>query len=388
MTAPKISMKNLISSAPQAQEIYQLKARIEELETELSQLQAESISPAFKDELEAKIQELTGELAASSGEHEIEIALIDPDPEQPRKTFPSKIIQERAESLKRHGQQTPIIVIPQPNGRYLLFEGELRTKGANLLKWKTIKAVFLPQATLPPPDEILERQLITSIHSVKINDLDLAETIIRLLVHRHPHLDADKIPRLLHSALYQLDRAAKLSELEQVRTVDETTQQQWLSTLAFKESDEQTVVELLLWLQLNPNSIKAHVFPLLNLSDDLKQAIRFEGIESSKVRELNKLSADALGSDGDCAFEIRLEATQKVVQEKLSLSQTKALVKDILKQHASTVSGSPNQQIAKTVKRIEDISFEGMEKSQLKEVRQALQKRLKEIEALLRGQSN
>ena len=374
-------MKNLISSAPQAQEIYQLKARIDELEVELNQSRSNAIQPDLKDELEARVEELTNQLAAGTGEHEIEIVLIDPDPEQPRKSFPEVVVQERAESLRRHGQQTPIILIPRCTGRYTLFEGELRTRGATLLGWDKIKAVFLPEEMLPSQDEVLERQLVTSIHSSRINDLDLAETIIHLLSHRHPTLEAETIPRLLQSALYQLARSGQLSELEQIRVADEVTQQQWLFALDLKDINEQKVLALLLWLQLNPNSIKAHVFPLLNLPNDLKQAIRQAGIESSKVRELNKLSAESLGVDHDRAAEIRVQMIRKVVEEKLSLSQIKTLVKDALSQQTPCVPA--NQQTAKTVKRIETISIDGLEATQLKEVRQALHKKLKEIDALL-----
>jgi ParB family transcriptional regulator, chromosome partitioning protein len=383
VAAPKITMKNLISSAPQAQEIYQLKAKIDELEAELKQSRSKVVPSNLKEELESKVEELTRQLTAVSGEHEITIALIDPDPDQPRKSFPQSVVQERAESLRRHGQQTPIILIPRSTGRYSLFEGELRTRGATLLGWEKLRAVFLLEASLPSQDEVLERQLITSIHSSRINDLDLAETIVRLLVHRHPSLEAENIPRLLQSALYQLDRSGQLSELEQIRIADEATQQQWLSDLNLKDSDEQKVLALLLWLQLNPNSAKAHVFPLLNLPEDLKHAIRQVGIEPSKARELNKLSSEFLGVTDDDALKTRSQMLQKVMEEKLSLSQVKALVKDTLNQPEPTTN-TANQQISKVIKRIETIGIEGLESTHLKEVRQALQKKLKEIDALLR----
>jgi ParB family transcriptional regulator, chromosome partitioning protein len=383
VAAPKITMKNLISSAPQAQEIYQLKAKIDELEAELKRSRSKVVPSDLKEELETKVEELTRQLTAVSGEHEIAIALIDPDPDQPRKSFPQAVVQERAESLRRHGQQTPIILIPRSTGRYSLFEGELRTRGATLLGWEKLRSVFLMEDSLPSQDEVLERQLITSIHSSRINDLDLAETIVRLLVHRHPTLEAENIPRLLQSALYQLDRSGQLSELEQIRIADEATQQQWLSDLKLKDADEQKVLALLLWLQLNPNSAKAHVFPLLNLPDDLKHAIRQVGIEPSKARELNKLSSEFLGVTDDNALKIRSQMLQKVMEEKLSLGQIKALVKDTLSQPEPTTNIA-NQQMSKVVKRIETISIEGLESAHLKEVRQALQKKLKEIDAVLR----
>ena len=55
----------------------------------------------------------------ASGEtpHEIPISQIDPNVNQPRKTFDEVALTELANSIRMHGVISPIIVVNQPNGR-------------------------------------------------------------------------------------------------------------------------------------------------------------------------------------------------------------------------------------------------------------------------------
>jgi ParB family transcriptional regulator, chromosome partitioning protein len=384
MAAPKIAMKNLISTAPQAQEIYNLKNRIEELESELSQFKSDEIRSDIKEQLEEKIKELTNQLSIASGEHEIEVSQIDADNNQPRKSFPKNIIKERAESLLRHGQQTPIIVIPEANGRYTLFEGELRKRAAEKLGWNSLKSVFLPKYLVPEKNELLERQLITSIHSTRLNDLDLAETIIQLLKNRHPHIEHQKIPRLLQSALYQVGRNGKLSELEAIRTAEAKIQSDWIFANSFRDPDEQVVIEIILWLQLNPNSIKAHVFPLLSLPDDLKQAIRQEGLETSKVRELSKISSDRLNLSFEDVSKIRSNEIHEAISNGYSLQQIRARVGQILQQHNPEQIHSKNGKHSKAVEVLQRLDLITLESENLKELQMVLKQKLKELNQLIK----
>ncbi|MEH2167434.1 MAG: ParB N-terminal domain-containing protein [Nostoc sp.] len=78
------------------------------------------------------MQTQTGEIAIDTG-------LIDPNPNQPRQTITQESIQAKARLLKKHGQITPVILVPQDNGRYMLLDGQLRWSGAKLLGWETIR---------------------------------------------------------------------------------------------------------------------------------------------------------------------------------------------------------------------------------------------------------
>ncbi|MBD2472293.1 ParB/RepB/Spo0J family partition protein [Nostoc sp. FACHB-145] len=381
-----VEISQLFGQAGQSQQIHQLKSQIEKLEAEITQLRVNAFSSEEKAALEQQIEQLTNQLATQGGVHEIAISLIDPDPAQPRQTFPPLIIQERAESLRRQGQQNPIVLIPQLDGRYKLFDGELRWRAAPLAEMTKLKAVFLPKEEIPDEAVVFEGQLVTSIHSQKLHDLDLATALIRLIIFKYPNFIGreDEIPKFLNAFINRLVRSQKIQDLALIKDADLITQQEWLETSDFKEQEEYEIVSVLLGLQLNPVSINNNIFPLLKVAEDLKVIIRSEGLESSKIRELNKLSAEQLKIDESQATAIRTQITQRVVQEKLSLSQTKTLVKQTLEQYnASNNKAKHEKQIDKTIKDIESINLKSLEPTRLSKLHQVLQKTLHEIETLM-----
>lgn len=65
----------------------------------------------------------------------IDTALIDPDPNQPRKTFPEDHIRDLAASIKKRGQKQPAKVRahPQKKGRYIITMGECRWRACKLI---------------------------------------------------------------------------------------------------------------------------------------------------------------------------------------------------------------------------------------------------------------
>ena len=94
--------------------------KIAELQAEITQLRS-----AQSPELEVQVQNLREQLQ-HSGEKHIKLELIDPNPEQPRQTITSSAIQAKARSLSKHGQITPVILVPHSNDRYILLDGQLR----------------------------------------------------------------------------------------------------------------------------------------------------------------------------------------------------------------------------------------------------------------------
>ncbi|BBD62809.1 ParB-like partition protein (plasmid) [Nostoc sp. HK-01] len=381
-----VEISQLFGQAGQSQQIHQLKSQIEKLEAEITQLRANVFSPEEKAVLEQQIEQLTNQLATQGGVHEIAISLIDPDPTQPRQTFPQLIIQERAESLRRQGQQNPIVLIPQLDGRYKLFDGELRWRAAPLAEMTKLKAVFLLKEEIPDEVSVFEGQLVTSIHSQKLHDLDLATALIRLIIFKYPNFigQEDDIPKFLNAFINRLVRSQKIQDLALIKDADLITQQEWLETSDFKEQEEYEIVSVLLGLQLNPVSVNNNIFPLLKVAEDLKVIIRSEGLESSKIRELNKLSAEQLKIDESQARAIRTQITQQVVQEKLSLSQTKILVKQKLEQYNSSNNKVKHEkQIDKTIKDIQSINLKSLEPTRLSKLHQVLKQTLHEIETLM-----
>ncbi|MBD6620328.1 ParB/RepB/Spo0J family partition protein [Komarekiella sp. 'clone 1'] len=380
-----VEITQLFGQAGQSQQISQLKSQVENLQEEIKQLRANALSLEEKNALELEIEKLTDELAVHGGIHDIAINLIDPDPTQPRQTFPQVVIQERAESLRRQGQKNPIVIIPQQDGRYKIFDGELRWRAAPLADKKTLKAVFLAKEDAQDETLVFEGQLVTSIHSQKLHDLDLASALIRLIIHKYPELkfQENEIPKFLNAFINRLIRSKNLQELALIKDADLLTQQRWLETADFKQLEEKKLVSVLLGLQLNPVSINNNIFPLLKLAEDLKDAIRSEGLDSSKARELNKLSSLALRVDETESRNIRTQATQQAIQEKLPLSQIKILVKEILLQHEALDSKAiQNKRMDKAIKAIQLINTKELGRKRIDELRQVLQEKLQEIENL------
>ncbi|MBD2565595.1 MULTISPECIES: ParB/RepB/Spo0J family partition protein [Nostoc] len=381
MLKPDIS--NAFANAGQSQKIHHLTKRVEELEAEINQLRAVEVDSEEKIVLEARIQELVTELADKQGVSEVPINLIDRNPRQPRQTFTKASIQGMAELLRKQGQHTPVILIPLSNGRYLLFDGERRWRSAPEIGWNTLKAVFLLTGIEADDRELHRQALSTTLHREDLNTLDLAESLIQQIIYDYPELSEqkDNIPRLLNAAMSRLERNRKNLELSEIRIASQENQRQWLESVDFKSAEEQKIFDVILALQLNPTSIDTNIFPLLKLSTDLKSAIREEGLEASKARELNKLSATQLKLNEAQSRKIRVQLAQRVIQERLSLSQTKALVKETLSQYKSAnISSNENKKVIRTVKTIRSINFEEFHHNQLEEVRQALQSKLQEID--------
>ena len=72
----------------------------------------------------------------------IALDLIDEDVNQPRKNFNAETLRELAESIREVGLQSPVIVQPKPDGRYLLLQGGRRFRACKLLGLAEISALF------------------------------------------------------------------------------------------------------------------------------------------------------------------------------------------------------------------------------------------------------
>ncbi len=328
-------LRDRLAGVQVSQEVHNLKEEIVILQAELRALRSGELSSDEETRLNEEVQQLTTELGNLSGKHKVSLNTVDLDINQPRETITDSMITERANSLRRHGQLTPIIVIPQMDGRYLLFEGELRTRAARSLGWTELDAVFLAIEDLPSPEETFRGQVVTSIHSQRLHDLDIAKALIRLAISEYPNMKGQEsiIPNFLNTPIRRMQRDNALSQLADIRIADAETQKRWVEDIGFKAMEERQIFELILGLQLNPVTVNTNIFPLLKLTDDLKEAIQTLGLESSKSRELNRLNPNNLKLDELKATKIRKKLTQQVIEQHLSLTEVKAKVNQLIQQH-------------------------------------------------------
>lgn len=364
---PKISER--FTSAIQATDQAQ---RIAQLQTEVEKLRATQ-SP----ELEQQLEQLRKQLIAEEGELEIAIDSIDPNLQQPRQTLTAESIQTIAHSMDKDGQIAPIIVIAQGD-RYLLWDGQRRWSAAKLLGWKTLRAV---KALMP--EDLHRKALLTFLHHEDLNSLDKAEAIIKELT-TSTGKDAAEIPTILSTVLRRLERADQANQLAGLVTTTPEAQVQGVKSLGVNENEEKILLALL-DLALNPASVKANLMPMLSLPKDLKTAIREQGLKGAHALALTVLSAKTLKSSERQATKERIEATNQVIEQNLTVAKTRELVAQIKTKYIKPET-SESKTVTAAVRGVEKLSkslIVSTSPEQLTELRQVLQKKLSEIDEVL-----
>ena len=117
--------------------------------------------------------------SASSAEtpHEIPIAQLDPNVNQPRKTFDEVALTELANSIRMHGVISPIILVNQPNGRYMIIAGERRWRASKKAGLLTIPAIVRNYT----PQQVKEISLIENLQREDLNPIETAIAIKQLM---------------------------------------------------------------------------------------------------------------------------------------------------------------------------------------------------------------
>lgn len=118
------------------------------------------------------------EVVANNGINEIDINLIKPNKEQPRKNFDAEKIAELANSIKEHGVIQPIILKQEDNNIYTIIAGERRWRAARLLSLKKIPAIIMNL----DDKKLLEVSLIENIQREDLNPIEEALAYKKLLV--------------------------------------------------------------------------------------------------------------------------------------------------------------------------------------------------------------
>lgn len=102
---------------------------------------------------------------------------IDPNPYQPRDTFPHGSMEELIESIRRHGVLEPLLAVPKKNSRFELISGERRLRAAKALGLKTVPVIVRHAEDL----EKLELSLIENLQREDLNPIEEAEGVRRFI---------------------------------------------------------------------------------------------------------------------------------------------------------------------------------------------------------------
>lgn len=358
--------------------VYSKATELSSAEVEIAKLQAEveALRTSQNAELEQQIEVLRQQLASQSSVQEIPLSAIQPNPDQPRQTFLTESIQAMAQSLTKEGQLQPAIVMPAGES-FELFDGERRWRAAQVLGWATLKVI-----TMPRPQDLHRKALLTTLHREDLNPLDKAEALLKEITEQ-TEISTEEIPRLLSTVVRRLDYQKRMKQVSELITCSEAEQQEKLETFELSDS-EKAIMLILLGLGLNPASVCANDFRMLSLFPDLQKAIRESHLKASHAMVLQRLSAAKLKKSEKQAERLRTKATEQVIAEKLSLAETKKLVEDFIEKQAPKEESERNQSSAKAILQgLKKLSLSGVKQSQLLEFRQELLSKLTEIEAEL-----
>ena len=126
--------------------------------------------------LSALLGEETAAARAESPSAEIDIDLIEPNPEQPRTRFTSVDLDELTKSIRANGVVQPI-VLRQIGGRYQIVAGERRWRAAQKAELRRIPAVVRDVSD----EKLLELALVENIQRQELNPIEEAKAYRKLI---------------------------------------------------------------------------------------------------------------------------------------------------------------------------------------------------------------
>lgn len=116
------------------------------------------------------------ENAEKGGVREIELSLIEVNPDQPRKVFIDEDIKGLANTIEKHGLINPV-TLREKNSRYQIISGERRFRAFKFLKRNKIPALVLKV----DDSKMLELTLIENIQREDLNPIEIAKSYRKLI---------------------------------------------------------------------------------------------------------------------------------------------------------------------------------------------------------------
>lgn len=117
----------------------------------------------------------------SSAINEIDINLISPNPDQPRRSFDEEALDELAASIRELGIVQPLSLRDLGNGRYQIIAGERRWRASSRAGLTTVPAYIRTVSDT----EVTEMALIENIQREDLNAIEVALAFKKLIDNYH-----------------------------------------------------------------------------------------------------------------------------------------------------------------------------------------------------------
>lgn len=224
---------------------------------------------------------------------------------QPRRYFAPQALAQLTRSIEQKGVVQPIVVRPRAAGGYELVAGERRLRAATAAGLSEIPTVVFDL------DDAAARQvaLLENLQREDLNKFEETEAIVDLLA-LHLEEPIELIPGLLRQLFNAVNRSAPQPEAEVpiadnnviIKLDSEASSASWELPL-LKSKVEQVFEQL---HSISWESFVTNRLPLLNLPDDIQQALRQGQIAYTKAKAIasvkdaqvrSQLLADAIAQD-------------------------------------------------------------------------------------------
>ena len=168
-TAPKTTAKAATKATPKAEPKPEPKSESK------PELKAET-KPEVKPEPNPAAPTVSDELKVKAGETTVRLSLVEPNREQPRKTFTDESIKELADSIRQFGVIQPLLV-QLKNDHYEIIAGERRWRAAKEAGLKEIPVLVREYSS----QEAVEVSLIENIQREDLNPIEEAKAYRNLM---------------------------------------------------------------------------------------------------------------------------------------------------------------------------------------------------------------
>ncbi len=262
---------------------------------------------------------------------------------QPRRYFNPKKLEELSLSIKELGILEPLIVRPRSDGVYELIAGERRLKAAFLAGLEDVPVVIKEM----DDDTVKQVQLIENLQREDLNAYEETIGILELLALRLKLTQEEVI-----SMLNRMEKAKRKQADNVIRYEDEELIEGIFTSLG----------------RLSAESFRTNRLPLINLPEDVKEALQNGSIEYTKARAIAKLKENAK----------RSVLLQLAIEDNLSLAEIQQKIKNLQPQQKVNTTGLLKTQYKELSKQLGSSKIWDDPKNQKR-----LEKLLAEIEILI-----
>jgi len=244
----------------------------------------------------------------------IDVDLIKPDREQPRKFFDPDTLRDLANSIKEKGVIQPIIIRRDTEAnRFILVAGERRWRASKIAGKKEIPAI------LKTEQNALEISLIENLQRENLNPIDEAEALERMCSEHH--YTQQKLAQVLAKSQPTINEILILNRLpEEIKSQCRKTDsfpKRLLLEIAKQGKPDDPAPKLALFKKVQENNLKSDAIREITRKKKEK-TIRSQGeIMAGKVvglsSSLEKLNLDRLDTESKGKFLLELQKLKRLI---------------------------------------------------------------------------